>query len=108
MGRPTYDMRGSVGFDMKSNSQKGHNLLPWSVGDKNGKPVAMWGMRVSCSDCWNTTQSWAGGPCHWRPTMNTAPDAPNREIVMTSCFGGFDENGNRQKDENKYLCQKTN
>ena len=100
--RPTYDIRGSVGFDMKSNQD--HNLNPFSVGDENGNPVAMWGLRVSCSDCWNTTQTWAGGPCHWRPTTTSAPDAPNREQVMNSCFGGWDENNNRLTDESKGVC----
>ena len=83
--RPTYDMRGSTGFDMMSSNPNG-NLLPFSVGDKNGNPVSMWGMRVSCSDCWNTTQEWAGGPCTWRVTTPTNPDAPNREKVMKSCY----------------------
>ena len=103
--RPTYDVRGDVGFDMKSNNAIGYNLHPWSIGDENGNPVAMWGMRVSCSDCWNTTQSWSGGPCHWRPTMTTAIDAPNRDKVTKTCFGGFDENGKRIKDEVKNYCK---
>ena len=106
--RPTYDIRGSVGFDMKSNSASGHNLHPWSVGDENGDPVAMWGMRVSCSDCWNTDQLWAGGPCHWRPTMTTAPDAPNRQKVMRDCYGGLDENHKRVKNTKKSFCKKAN
>merc|ERR1711884_530531 len=50
-------------------------------------------MRVSCSNCWNTTQSWAGGPCTFRPTMPLTPDAPNREKVMLSCYKM--ENGKR-------------
>merc|ERR1711981_353679 len=104
--KPTYDIRHSVGFDMKSNNE--HNLYPYSVGDKDGNPVPMWGLRVSCSDCWNTSQSWAGGPCHWRPTMNTAPDAPNRDIVMTTCYGGLDENSERIKDEGKKQCRESN
>ena len=91
--RPTYNIGGSIGFDMKSGQD--HNLWPYSVGDENGNPVAMWGLRVSCSDCWNTTQSWAGGPCHWRPSMPTAPDCPNREKIMPDCFDKF-ENGQRQ------------
>lgn len=91
--RPTYHHGGSVGFDMKSGQD--HNLHPFSVGDANGDPVAMWGLRVSCSDCWNTTQSWAGGPCHWRPTMPSADDCPNREKIMKECYGNW-ENGQRQ------------
>jgi len=83
--RPTYDMRGSEGFDMMSSNPNG-NLVPFSVGDKNGSPVSMWGMRVSCSDCWNTTQEWAGGPCTWRLTTSNNPDAPNREKVMKTCY----------------------
>ena len=102
--RPTYDMRGSVGLDMKSDSDRGHNLFPFSVGDENGKPVAMWGMRVTCSDCWNTTQEWSGGPCTFRPTMPTAPDAPNREHVMRSCYKM--EDGKRVADLNNRQCQK--
>ena len=38
--RPTYDITGSVGMDMKSDSDRGHNLFPYSVGDENGNPVA--------------------------------------------------------------------
>ena len=34
--------------------------------------------------------------------MTTAPDAPNREQVMRSCYGGFDENKGRQLSED---CQ---
>ena len=95
--RPTYHVGGSTGFDIKSSQE--HNLNPYSIGDKNGNPVAMWGMRVSCSDCWNTTQSWAGGPCHWRPTMPTADDCPNREKVMKDCYGKW-ENGRRETRSN--------
>merc|ERR1712136_285817 len=105
--RPTYDIRGNVGFDMKSNDDSGNNLNPWSVGDEHGNPVAMWGTRVSCSDCWNMTQSWAGGPCHWRPTMTTAPDCPNREQVVKDCYGYVDENGQRIKRFATKYCNKT-
>merc|ERR1712223_191525 len=100
--RPTYDMRGSIGIDMKS--EQPHNLIPFSVGDEEGNPVSMWGMRVSCSDCWNTTQSWAGGPCTFRPTMPTAPDAPNREIVMRTCYKM--EDGKRVADMDIRGCQR--
>lgn len=105
--RPTYHIGGSVGLDMKSDSDRGHNLFPTSVGDEYGNPVAMWGMRVSCSDCWNTTQEWAGGPCHWRPTMPTAPDAPNRQHVMTPCGGGINDNGKRVAST-KGNCKRAN
>ena len=94
--RPTYDVRGSIGFDMKSNNGE-HNLRPYSIGDANGKPVAMWSMRVSCSDCWNTTQTWAGGPCTWRASTTSAPDIHDTlaASVRTDCFGGYDDNGKR-------------
>ena len=106
--RPTYDWtRGSTGMDMQSDSDRGHNLFPFSVGDENGNPVAMWSMRVSCSDCWNTTQEWAGGPCHWRPTMPTAPDAPNREHVKRGCFGGIGEDGKRIANTDNRLCKQS-
>ena len=71
--RPTYDIGGRTGMDMVSEAPSGHNLHPYSIGDENGNPVAMWGLRVSCMDCWNTTQLWAGGPCMWRPTMPKNP-----------------------------------
>ena len=55
--RPTYDVGGiAPGLDMRSDQkdkedggtlEKGHNLFPYSVGDKDGKPVAIWGMSVS-------------------------------------------------------------
>ena len=75
------------------------NVIPVAIGDKDGNPVAHTGMFVTCSDCWNTTQSWAGGPCHWRPTMPTADDCPNREKVMKDCYGKW-ENGERQTRSN--------
>merc|ERR1712018_434975 len=40
--------------------------------------------------------------------MTTAPDAPNRELVMRDCFGGWDENNKRLKDENKSYCKRSN
>ena len=85
------------GFDMKSEDQVvHHNLVTVVVGDEHGKPVNMTNMRVSCSDCWNTTQNWAGGPCHWRPCSPHQSDCPNREKVRQSCFDGW-ENGQRKK-----------
>ena len=85
------------GFDMKAdNTGGGHNLVTVVTGDEHGNPVNMTSMRVSCSDCWNTTQTWAGGPCHWRPCSPGDPDCPNREKVRRSCFGGW-ENGERTK-----------
>ena len=54
-------------------------------------------------------QKWAGGPCHWRPTAENAPDAPNQEkIAFKSCFNGFDENnkfynGSGSGCENAYI-----
>merc|ERR1711963_114135 len=85
------------GFDMKSEDQVvHHNLVTVVVGDEHGKPVNMTNMRVSCSDCWNTTQQWAGGPCHWRPCSPHQSDCPNREKVRQSCFDGW-ENGQRKK-----------
>ena len=98
--RPTYDVLGAAGFDMKSNQK--HNLLPYSVGDENGRPVAMWSMRVSCEDCWNTTQTWAGGPCTWRATGSHNPDNPFKKPVRNPKFSGFDENGIRKG--NSQVC----
>lgn len=95
--RPTYEIGGASGFDMKANKDIPHNLHPFSIGDANGKPVAMWSMRVSCSDCWNTSQSWAGGPCTWRPSHPNSPDVHDTlaSPVRWNCFGGFDDNGKR-------------
>ena len=107
--RPTYDVRGATGFDMKAHfDSTSHNLFPYSIGDANGKPVAMWSMRVSCSDCWNTTQSWAGGPCTWRASTTSAPDIHDTlaASVRTDCFGGFDDNGKRTTSKEWYKLKK--
>ena len=95
--RPTY-INGR-GFGM------GKGLVPYVVGDVNGNPVASRGFRVSCSDCWNTTQLWMGGPCVWRPgRLESAKSGENE--VMTSCFGGFDENNKRVKNKENSCGEK--
>ena len=94
--RPTYYW--NSGFDMKSS--QAHNLHPHAVGDSSGKPVATWGMRVSCSDCWNTTQSTMGGPCVWRPTKANAEDCLNFGQMTKPCFDGWDENNKRKVADN--------
>ena len=100
--RPTYQIlqEGTTG--------KPHFQLT-ALGDKDGKPISMWGFRASCQKCLDNYQKWAGGPCHWRPTADDAPDAPNQDkIAFKSCFNGFDENnrfynGSGSGCENAYI-----
>ena len=49
-------------------------------------------------------QAWAGGPCHWRPTVQQDGEAPNQEKIVTSCYNGMDESGN-YKNATKEGCE---
>ena len=95
--KPMYAFgKGSIGRPMINAHGQG-NIYPAAIGDEDGNPVAHHGMRVTCSDCWNTAQEGFGGPCVFRPTMATAPDAPNRDLLQRPAFDKF-ENGERVAD----------
>ena len=95
--KPMYAFgKGSIGRPM-INAHGIGNIYPAAIGDEDGNPVAHHGMRVTCSDCWNTAQDGFGGPCVFRPTMATAPDAPNRDLLQRPAFDKF-ENGERVAD----------
>ena len=96
--KPMYAFgKGSLGFPMVSS--QGGNVYAAAIGDIDGNPVAHHGMRVTCSDCWNTAQDGFGGPCVFRPTTASAPDAPNRELLQKPALDGW-ENGKRISSTN--------
>ena len=96
--KPMYAFgKGSLGFPMVSS--QGGNVYAAAIGDIDGNPVAHHGMRVTCSDCWNTAQDGFGGPCVFRPTTASAPDAPNRELLQKPALNGW-ENGKRVSSTN--------
>ena len=94
---PTYDWKNGFGMNPKTDRLDENvpelpytNFMPVAIGDAEGKPVAKWGFRVGCSNCWNTTQTTMGGPCVWRPTANNQDDCPNVDQISYTCYGGYD------------------
>ena len=53
INRPTYLWEQVFAMSMGIGYADALGLVPFAVGDENGKPVASWGFRVSCSKCWN-------------------------------------------------------
>jgi len=90
--KPTYAFNwgSDVGFCCGDDPTGGVRILPHSVGDKNGKPLATWAWRVSCNDAWNTTDH---GPCVMRPTKTNSEGAPLQTESSWDCYGGIDKNG---------------
>ena len=65
------------------------NIYSAAIGDRYGNPVAHHGMRVTCSDCWDTAQDGFGGPCVIRPTAPSSFDAPNKNLLQKPAFKGW-------------------
>jgi len=88
VNKPTYTW--TNGFGINPTNLPSYNFDPFAYGDAEGKPVATWGMRVGCSNCWNSSQTTMGGPCVWRPTQASSVDLPNKGVTRQHCYGGWD------------------
>ena len=86
VNRPIYHNKDGGGIHFGMNKDRGYYST--SVGDVNGKPIAYQGWRVSCQEQWNTTE---GGPCLFRPTGRTQPDAPGDQGVYDCTRKGWNK-----------------